>query len=54
VYCKINGKRLIVQEHMSVPVDLDTGSTDLSLGSAYLYHVHRIPSRHRIRLWFAS
>jgi uncharacterized protein (TIGR02246 family) len=30
VYRKINGKWLIVHEHVSVPVDLDTGKPDLS------------------------
>jgi uncharacterized protein (TIGR02246 family) len=30
VYRKINGKWLIVQEHISVPADLDTGKYDLS------------------------
>jgi ketosteroid isomerase-like protein len=30
VYRKIKGKWLIVQEHVSVPVDLDTGKADLS------------------------
>lgn len=29
VYRKIHGKWLIVQEHVSVPVDLDTGKADL-------------------------
>jgi uncharacterized protein (TIGR02246 family) len=29
VYRKINGKWLIVQEHASVPVDLDTGKPDM-------------------------
>jgi ketosteroid isomerase-like protein len=30
VYRKINGEWVIVQEHISVPVDLDTGRPDLS------------------------
>jgi ketosteroid isomerase-like protein len=30
VYRKINGTWLIVHEHVSVPVDLDTGKPDLS------------------------
>jgi ketosteroid isomerase-like protein len=29
VYRKLNGKWLIVQEHVSVPVDLETGAADL-------------------------
>ncbi len=29
VYRKVNGKWLIVQEHVSVPVDIDTGKADL-------------------------
>jgi len=29
VYRKIHGKWLIVQEHVSVPVDLNTGKPDL-------------------------
>jgi hypothetical protein len=30
LYKKIRGKWLIVHEHVSVPVDLDTGKADLS------------------------
>ena len=30
VYRKMNGRWLIVQEHVSVPVDVDTGKPDLS------------------------
>jgi hypothetical protein len=29
-YRKINGKWLITQEHVSVPVDLETGKADLT------------------------
>jgi ketosteroid isomerase-like protein len=30
VYKKINGNWLVIHEHVSVPVDLDTGKPDLT------------------------
>jgi ketosteroid isomerase-like protein len=30
VYRKLNGRWMIVQEHISIPVDLDTGKPDFS------------------------